>query len=49
MRFQFDTYGEKLEIPTLPKTSEGVWLSVMLENSEEIDRLIRQAPSKSRG
>ena len=49
IRYQFDNYGEKLEIPTPPMTSKGVWQTVQLENLEEIGRLIRQAPSRSRG
>ena len=48
MQYQWDNYGEKLEIPTPPGTSDGVWLTVELENAEEIDRIMRQAPKKQR-
>ena len=47
MQFYYDKYGEILDIP--PQTSKGVWQSVQLENLEEIDRIMRQAPSRSRG
>jgi len=46
MQCQWDNYGEKLDLPTPPMTSDGVWLSVEMENAEEIDRLMRQAPSR---
>lgn len=49
MQYQWDNYETKLEIPTPPLTSKGVWLNVQIENSEEIDRIMRQAPSRSRG
>lgn len=49
MQYQWDNYELKLEIPTPPQTSKGVWMAVQVENSEEIDRLMRQAPSRSRG
>ena len=44
MRYQYNNYGEKLEIPPPPGTSKGVWLTVQVENSEEIDKLMRQRP-----
>ena len=47
LQWQFDNYGEKLDIPTPPMTSKGVWLTVEMESAEEIDRLIRQPPSRS--
>ena len=49
IQLQWDTYGTKLEIPTPPQASKGAWLNVQMENSEEIDKLMRQAPSRSRG
>jgi len=49
MQYQWDNYGEILNIPTPAQTSKGVWQSVQLENLEEIDRIMRQAPSRSRG
>lgn len=49
MQFQWDNHGDKLEIPAPGRTSEAAWQAVMLENSEEIDRLMRQALSRSRG
>ena len=49
IQWQWDNYGERLKIPTPPMTSKAVWGVVVEENSEEIDRLIRQAPSRSRG
>ncbi len=48
MIFQLETYGMKLEIPTPPQTSKGAWLNVQIENSEEIDKLMRQAPKHQR-
>jgi len=47
MVYQWDNYGEKLNIPAPPGTSTGT--SVQLENLEEIDQLLRQPPSRSRG
>ena len=44
MQWQFDNYGEVMEVPTPPMTSKGVWLATQTENIEEIDRLMRQAP-----
>ncbi len=49
MKYQWDNYGEKLDIPTPPGTSRGVCLAAETENIDEIDRLMRQAPSNSRG
>ena len=49
MQYQWDNYGgDKLEIPAPMRTSEAAWQSVMLENSDEIDRLMRQAPNPKR-
>jgi len=48
LQFQYENYGQKLEIPVPPKTSKAVWQAVQIENREEIDRLIRQPPSRSR-
>ena len=49
MQYQWDNYGEILDIPKPTQTSKGVWMSVQLENLEEISRIMRQAPSRSRG
>ena len=50
MQYQHDNYGEKLEIFNSPMPlSNAVEYSVQLENLEEIARLMRQAPSQSRG
>lgn len=49
MLFQFQNYGTKLDIPAPPQTSKGIWLNTQLETAEEIDHIIRQAPSRSRG
>jgi len=49
MQFQWDVYGLKLDIPTPPRASKSVWQTVMLESAEEIDKLMRQASSMSRG
>ncbi len=49
MQYQWDTYGEKLEISTPPMTSNAVWSAVEMGNAEEIDKLVRQSPSRSRG
>lgn len=49
MQFQYDEHGERLDIPTPPQTSRGTWLTVVGETSEEIDKIMRQPPSKSRG
>jgi len=46
MQCQWDNYGEKLDLPAPPGTSGGVGLSVEIENAEEIDRLMRQVPSR---
>ena len=48
IQFQWDNYGEILKIPTPPMTSKGVWLTVETETIEEIGRLMRHAPSRSR-
>ncbi len=47
--YHFKKYGEKLDIPTPPQTSKAVWEVVKLESLQEIDRLVRQPPSRSRG
>lgn len=47
MQFQWDTYGQILEVPSPPQTSQGVWLAVQMENSEEIARLMKQ-PTRGR-
>ncbi len=44
MLYQWENYREKLEIPAPPGSSQGVWLTVQLETSEEIDKLMRQRP-----
>lgn len=49
MLFQFQNYGTKLDIPAPPQTSRGVWLNTQLENADEIERIMRRAPSRSRG
>ena len=49
IQFHWDNYGERLQIPTPTMTSKGVWLTVEMESAEEIDRLMRQPPSRSRG
>ena len=49
MQYQWDNYELKLAISAPPRTSKGAWFNVQLENSEEIDRLMRQPPSRSRG
>lgn len=49
IQYQWDNYELKLDIPTPPQTSKGVWLAVQTENLEEIDRIMRQPPSRSRG
>ena len=49
MQFYYDNYGEILNIPKPTQTSNGVWVGVQLENLEEIARIMRQAPSRSRG
>ena len=41
MQWQYDNYGKKMDIPTPPMTSEGVWLNVKMENVQEIDKLMR--------
>ncbi len=43
LQYQWDNYGETLDIPTPPQTAKSVWLAVQMENIEEIDRLMRQA------
>ena len=45
LQWQFDNYSEILKIPTPPTTSKGVWLAVEMESIEEIDKIMRQAPS----
>ena len=47
MQYQWQNYGTKLDIATPP--TQGVRVTGELENSSEIDRLIRQPPSRSRG
>jgi len=49
LQWQFDNYGEKLGIPTLPMTSKGVWLAVEMESAEEINHLIRQTRRHFKG
>lgn len=49
MQFQWDNYGELLEILNSPIPLSGaVTYSVQLENLEEIGKLLRQPPSRSR-
>ena len=45
-KYQFDTYGYRLEIP--PEIGRG-HIDTDLESPQEIDKLMRQAPSRSRG
>jgi len=47
MQYQYDTYGYKLTIPGPPKAMYGEHYEI--EPLEDIDRLMRQAPSRSRG
>ena len=49
MIFQYENYGEKLDIPTPPMTSKGVWLTVEMENTETIDKLMRQTRRHFKG
>ena len=44
MQWQWDNYGQKIEIPAPPRTSKAAWQAVQVENSDEIDRLIRKPP-----
>ena len=49
MQFNFDTYGKILIPPAPPDTSEGGWSNTWHESLKDIDRLMRQPPSRSRG
>jgi len=42
MQYQWDNYGEIMDIPRPIMTSKGVWMSVQLENLDEIGKLLRQ-------
>lgn len=48
MQFQWDRYGGTLDIPKPRHTSEGVWQTVVLENQEEIERIMSQAPHQQK-
>lgn len=49
MQLYWDEFGTRLEIPAPPGITEDVWQKVRLESLEEIDRIMRQPPSRSRG
>lgn len=49
MQYQHEVYGTVLVPPTPPLTSEAVWATTWHESVEEIDRLMRMPPSRSRG
>ena len=49
MQYHYDTYGTVLEPPAPPGNSASAWDSPWHESLEEIDRLMRQPPSRSRG
>lgn len=46
MQFQWDTYGFRLQIPL--ELGHGR-VDTEIESPEEIDQIMRQAPSRSRG
>ena len=45
MQFQWNEYGYRLEVPRLPKDTH---IDTEIESPEEIGKIMRQAPSKSR-
>ncbi len=49
MLYQYDTYGEKLEVPTPPMVSNAAWQCTQLETLEEIDRLMRRTKRHFKG
>ncbi len=46
MQFQWDTHGYRLQIPPEPRSGN---IDTEIESPEEIGRIIRRAPSRSRG
>jgi hypothetical protein len=48
MQHQWDTYHTLLDLPSPPGASQDVTLDAKMESPEEIDKLMRQAPSRSR-
>jgi len=49
MEYNWETYGEKMEVPSAPRQEPVTFPIVVEEDIEEIDKLMRQAPSTSRG
>ncbi len=47
MQYQWDEFGTKIDIPPLPKQIEPK--IVVDEDTKEIDKLMRQKPSRIRG
>ena len=44
MQYQWDNYGEKLDLPPEPKEPGSTWDSISLESIEKIDKLMRRKP-----
>jgi len=49
MQYQWGRYKTRLDAPLKPKEGGTEYPAVVEEDLEEIDRLMRQAPSTSRG
>ena len=48
MMYQWDTYGELLDLPPAPKTDKSEWKFEIKEGTEEFAKLMKETPKRMR-